>query len=450
MKKTPKAQWANPASPRVMFVSRVIPVENSTGARTYVIDLLKYLKRNGCHIELVMVDTSPGRRSPVFKISPEVYKLGRVSVRNNHRLGRFLFRYTSILDLILSPIGIIYYLIHSKKREKILELCYEIANLGSRLSKRDARNFSNLPFIDDTLANQEEIDFVNYRFNVFKPDVVLLNYVWLSPILDHLLDYHSSLKVIITHDVLHKRIESAKQFNISWTFSDWNRERESLQLRKADVLLSIHDEDTEIIKKMAPESDVLTIPLSVSRKEQKDEQVPGRCLFVGSNGHANVHGLTWFLDHVWPIILSTVPHCSMHICGTVCHEIKHKYQNVNFLGRVDALETEYSASELIVIPLIFGSGLKIKLVEALSHGRACVSTSVGVQGLKEFIGKAVLVDDTIDGFAKSVKMVLTDRVKREMMESYGRKHIVELFNPDKIYRPFLERIFSYTSETRSV
>lgn len=449
MKKPHKAQWGNPASPRVMFVSRVIPVENSTGARTYVIHLLKYLNTSGCNIELVIIDTSPGRRSPIFQISPVVSKLARVHVRDNIRFGRFLFRYTSFLDFIIAPFGIIFYLISREEREKVLGWCYKIADMIPRFLKSKALNMSTSPLINDALANRKEIDFVESRFNTFQPDIVLLNYVWLSPIFDHLLDDDSILKVILTHDVIHKRIDSAKQFNIPWTFSNWNCEKESGLLRKADVLLSIHDEDTKMMKKMAPQTEVLSIPMSVSRPLHRRKQVPGRCLFVGSNGHTNVQGLSWFLNHVWPLVLSTIPECSLHVCGTVCNEIRNKYQNVNFLGRVDNLENEYSTSELIVIPLFFGSGLKIKLVEALAHGRACVSTSVGVQGLKEFVDKAILVDDTVDGFAEYVNMVLTNKEKREKMESFANKHIFDKYSPEKIYEPFVEKIFLHTRKTRT-
>ena len=204
------------------------------------------------------------------------------------------------------------------------------------------------------------------------------------------------------------------------------------------------------MKEMAPKTDVLSIPMSFSKSTHRLKQIPGRCLFVGSNGHANVQGLSWFLTHVWPLLLTNIKRCSLHVCGTVCNEIKRKFQNVYFLGRLDNIEDEYSATELVVVPLFFGSGLKIKLVEALSYGRACVSTSLGVQGLKEFIGKAILVEDTVDGFVESVKVILTDREKRERMESYAREHIFERFAPRKIYRPFLEKILSHAYQKKSI
>jgi glycosyltransferase involved in cell wall biosynthesis len=175
-------------------------------------------------------------------------------------------------------------------------------------------------------------------------------------------------------------------------------------------------------------------------------QVPGRCLFVGSNVDHNVYGLRWFLKDIWPKIVRQVPHCRLHVCGSVCQEIHKEFPYMNFLGRVDDLEPEYAAAEVCLIPLVVGSGLKIKLVEALSHGRACVSTSVGVQGVRELTNKAVLVADTVEGFAEAVITVLTNPEKRKEMEDLARKYVEENLSPEKVYQPLVDRIYQHISE----
>lgn len=432
-----------------MFVSRVIPVENSTGARTYVIDLLKYLNKSECSIEMLIIDDSPGRRSSIFQVSTMVHKLGQIRVMNNLRFGRFFFRYVSFFDFLKAPFGFIYYFIPINLREKILGLCFKIASILAHFLKIKSFKISTSPLINDALVNQEEIDFVESRLKTFQPDVILLNYVWLSPIFDKILNDDSILKVILTIDIVHKRTESAKKLGIPWSFSNWSFEKESQLLSKADVLLAVHDEDAKIMKRMTPQTEVLAAPMSVSKPLHNQKQIPGRCLFVGSNGQTNVQGLLWLLDHVWPLVLTEVPECSLHVCGTVCKEIKSMYQNVKFLGRIDNLDDEYSASEVIVIPLLFGSGLKIKLIEALAHGRACISTSIGVYGLEEFVNKAVLVDDTIEGFAELICTVLTNQQKREMMEYHAIEYLFEKFSPEKTYQPFVEKIFLHVNHTRT-
>ena len=110
---------------------------------------------------------------------------------------------------------------------------------------------------------------------------------------------------------------------------------------------------------------------------------------------------------------------------------------MRLLGRVDDLNAEYGAAEVCVIPLIAGSGLKIKLIEALSHGRACVATSVGVQGVQELTDRAVLVADAPEAFAERVISLLQHSEKRTFMEEEARKYVDEHLTPEKAYQPFI-------------
>jgi glycosyltransferase involved in cell wall biosynthesis len=179
------------------------------------------------------------------------------------------------------------------------------------------------------------------------------------------------------------------------------------------------------------------------------EQIPGRCLFVGSDINHNVSGLRWFLENVWPEVLRHTPDSMLHVCGTVCSTINEDHPNVRLLGRVDDLTQEYAAAELCIIPLIVGSGLKIKLVEALSHGRACVSTSIGVQGVPELADQVVLVTDTPKDFAKAVFTVFSNPEKRKAMEHQARTYIIEHLLPEKAYQPFVDRIYRHIRDHRA-
>ena len=138
----------------------------------------------------------------------------------------------------------------------------------------------------------------------------------------------------------------------------------------------------------------------------------------------------------------------LHVCGTVCSKIDEIFQNVQLSGRVEHIEAEYAAAEVCLIPLVVGSGLKIKLVEALSHGRACVATSVGVQGVQELREKAVLVADTPCDFARAVISVLTNADKRRAMETEARRYVIETLSPEKVYQPLVERIHQHLEHTQ--
>jgi len=435
-------------SSKILFVTRVFPIENSTGARSYVLDILKFLKGKEFEIEIAMVDSFIGGRSPVFIIPDSVLQLAQVSFKDHIRLGRILFRRKSIIDFMIIPIGLVYYLLPESKRNKIVNLVDKAAKIISSLLKRQLVAITPIHPVKDELADSEEIEMVKRRIEVFKPDVVIANYAWLTGILDSVSNNPSILKIVLTHDVIHQRAAIAKKRNFTWSTSDWTFEKESALLRKADVVIAIQKEDAEVFKNMNFNKEVICAPISAVPKKAKSNQVPGRCLFVGSKGATNVQGLQWFLNEVWPTVLYGAPSSQLHVCGTVCNEISEKFPYTRFLGRIDRLDKEYAAAEVCLIPLHFGSGLKIKLIEALSHSRACVSTTIGIQGMIELKNKAVIVADSSDHFASSVNAILADSVKRQKMEQEAYRFILEKLSPKIVYQPIVDRIYEHLGSAR--
>jgi glycosyltransferase involved in cell wall biosynthesis len=196
--------------------------------------------------------------------------------------------------------------------------------------------------------------------------------------------------------------------------------------------------------------EVVCAPISAHPKSPMGAQVPGRCLFVGSKGEGNVHGLLWFLKEVWPKVLSGNPSSQLHVCGTVCDKIETSFPNTQFLGRVDSLDLEYAAAEVCLIPLHFGSGLKIKLIEALGYGRACVSTTIGIQGMAELKNTAVMVADTGERFATSIHHILSDSVRRRQMEAFAHQFATEKLSPEMTYQTLLNRIDAHLDAERKM
>lgn len=149
---------------------------------------------------------------------------------------------------------------------------------------------------------------------------------------------------------------------------------------------------------------------------------------------------------MWPKILELNPQSSLDVCGTVCQLIQGSFPNVRLLGRVDDIKPLYSAAEVCLVPLLAGSGLKIKLVEAMSYGRACVSTSVGVQGLGDTVGTTTLVADTAEGFAMAVHTLLSNPDKRQWMEEQAYRYVREKLSPEAAYQPFVDYIHQHVQQ----
>lgn len=429
---------------KIQIVSRHFPFGVSSGSGVYLMNFVRYLQQLGLEIECILLNSSFVSKG-IFIIPYEVENLTFV-FKDNLRVGRVLLRYSSWLEWLNIAPWLVYELLPNNKLKSIYRFAKK--SLHQVYGHVDTSKKVHLQVEADALPTLEEISFAKAQFARFKPDVVIANYTCLGSLLDALPLNEAVLKVIVTHDIHHQRFTSFQQVGVDADRLNWDWEKESVELRKAQILLAIQEEDAKALKAMAPQCEVICMPMSTFCHSHTLKQVPGRCLFVGSSAPHNVHGLQWFLDSVWPIVLQSNPDCSLHVCGSVCDRIQGRFPNVRLLDRVEDLKPEYSAAEICVVPLLVGSGLKIKLVEALSYARACVSTSVGVQGLCEIAGSAVLVADPAIDFAAAVRLLLTNPGKRRWMEEQACKYVTRL-SPEAVYQPVVERIYQHLPQTPS-
>lgn len=414
----------------IHILSRYCPAENRSGPFTYLLDVMRALNQRGYILELVVLDqwfqaeNIPQSVKDIVHvvILPSQSEVTEKTIHKRYTVKDVLWLvYNFLPDQIIHPLRRALYAVKGKPLPGTHE--------------------------HDALATQQEIEFIERRIHEFQPNVIIANHTCLGNIFKLVDNNPFILKVILTHHIEHQRSDVFSQQAFRSRDSQWTREKEAELLQYADVLLAIQRDDAHVLQQMSPQSDVIYAPMSAALHEHPSaQQISGRCLFIGSDIEHNVYGLQWFLEQAWESVLQSVPHASLHVCGTVCSKIRQTYLNVRLLGRVDSTDLEYAAAEVCIIPLLVGSGLKIKLVEALSHERACVATSVGVQGVQELRDKAVLVADTPQDFARAVISVLTDAETRRTMEEEARRYVMEKLSPEKVYQPFVNRIYEHIAQ----
>jgi glycosyltransferase involved in cell wall biosynthesis len=132
---------------------------------------------------------------------------------------------------------------------------------------------------------------------------------------------------------------------------------------------------------------------------------PARVLFVGSFDYPpNIDALKWMVSEVWPHVAEMQANARLVVAG------RHARNCADELGGLSTVEVHdsprslhdlYASADLCIVPLLSGGGTKIKLLEAVAHGRMVVSTSVGMQGLDQ-VHEFVRVADGTHDFAAAV------------------------------------------------
>ncbi|MCP6757340.1 MAG: glycosyltransferase [Fischerella sp. CENA71] len=432
---------------KIQIISRNFPTDYASGSNMYVLDFIRYLQQAGCEVGFVSLDPFPDQKFPWSFILPALATTDKIWIRNNLRIAGVLLRFNSLSDWLTAPLRLVYLSLPNQQKDIYRAVRDAFKRLLQKQKQQATTTNVHVREWQELLATSEEVDFAKAQFDRYKPDIVIVNYVFLANILDAFSTNKTALKVILTHDIFHKRFANFKKIGIFIDAGNWDWESEAMQLRKAQILLAIQKEDAYDLKQMAPESEVICMPKAAELNNYHTvKQVPGRCFFVGNAVDHNYYGLKWFLEDVWLKVIELMPNSSLHVCGSVCDLIQGNYPNVRFLGRVNDLKPEYGAAEVCLVPLLAGSGLKIKLVEAMSYGRACVSTSVGVQGLGGVVDSAVLVADTPEDFAAAIHTVLTNKVKRQWMEEEAHRYAIAKLSPQAAYQPFVDYIHQYLEQ----
>ena len=142
-------------------------------------------------------------------------------------------------------------------------------------------------------------------------------------------------------------------------------------------------------------------------------------LFVANFAYRPNIDATRFLVHeILPIVLANIPETITILAGnSPSDEILayHNWRGIYVTGRVKSLSRFYNRANLAVVPVRVGGGVKVKILEALAHGKACITTEIGAQGLGEAI-RGVIVRDEPSAFAEAICQYLVDKEARRRLE----------------------------------
>jgi hypothetical protein len=190
-------------------------------------------------------------------------------------------------------------------------------------------------------------------------------------------------------------------------------------------------------KRMADK--ILVVPNGVSARlldEPRTERPGPTLLFVANMRYgANVDAAFWFAREIFPRIRSRVTEARLWLVG---HDDQghvrelHDGDSIIVTGRVDDVVPFVTRATVSVVPLRWGGGTRIKILESLALGTPVVSTTIGADGLDLVPGRDIVIADTPESFAESVSTLLGDRPHREALAAAGRRVVAARYTWEKI------------------
>jgi hypothetical protein len=157
-------------------------------------------------------------------------------------------------------------------------------------------------------------------------------------------------------------------------------------------------------------------------------------------------GLSWFLAEAWPRVLAQQPGAQLHLAGRgiAAFAAGRNIPNVSWDGEVDDADAYVRAGGVLVAPIRTGSGLRVKLPEAMAQGRAIVTTSIGAEALGGIHGQHILVADDPAGLAAHVVSCLTTPDLVHQLGAAAHQLAAARFGRDVVTQD-LERLYASIS-----
>jgi len=288
-----------------------------------------------------------------------------------------------------------------------------------KLLRVTAKTFHlNLPvdsYFDPACARYARELFARHAF-----DVIIVSYVFYSRLFESL--PASVLRLIDTHDVFSDRYRVYREHGQAGEFFSTGREEEGKALNRADAVLAIQEWDAGHFRSLTGRPVAVVGHLAPPAAETASAgaaPAPHAMLFVGGPMGINVHGVTWFIDHVLPDVRRHVPEAELWLVGGICDRIRSAAPGVRRFGFVDALEALYRQAAVVINPQQFGTGLSIKSVDALLHGRPLVTTASGARGLEEGVGAAFLQAGSAEEFGGLLVELLREPARGAALAERG-------------------------------
>jgi len=276
-------------------------------------------------------------------------------------------------------------------------------------------------------------------------DIVHVESIFLTPYVPLIRKYSDAKIILRAHNVEHLIWRQVAQ-SCTNSLKRWYLKHLSLTLRAYELehlndydgVVCITKNDAEVFRQAGCRKPVVSIPFGVDSGEVPSVEVEPDSLFhIGAmDWLPNQESIRWLLEEVWPVVHREVPQAKLYLAGRKMPSqwMNATIEGVSVIGEVPDAMYFIGSKKINVVPLLSGSGIRVKIIEAMSIGKTVITTTVGAQGIDYTDGENILIADTPEQFARQIKRCLDDdafcsrvgeAAAQLVADQYDRKKLAE-------------------------
>jgi len=283
-----------------------------------------------------------------------------------------------------------------------------------------------------------------------KFDIVHLEGLYLTPYIEIIRKNTNAPIILRTHNIewkIWQKLASEGRSGLKkWyliKLTKQLKEYEEKVMNMVDGIATITKPDLEWLKSSGCKAPIVNIPFGIDLTgySVRESKYPGTLFFIGAlDWLPNLQGIEWFLTNVWNKILTNFPDAQFHIAGRNMPESlrNSNYKGVVFHGEVEDAKSFMQEYDIMLVPLLAGSGVRIKIIEGMAMGKPIITTSVGIEGIECDYGSDILVADSPGQFAEAVNRCLTDKEFKEKLGQNARMFLEKNYDTGKTALKLIE------------
>ena len=273
-------------------------------------------------------------------------------------------------------------------------------------------------------------------------DIILLETLYLTPYVRHIRKF-SQAKIVMRSHNLEFEIWERMVKNMRWGLKKLYliylvrklKRYELANLNVYDYLITVTQRDLSNFVKLGFRGQGMVIPIGIDARDYPSQMnrsgIPLKISFIGSlDWMPNMEGISWFIDIVWDQFTHQLEQVELHIAGrnTPPSFQKRIRERMHVHGEVEDAAEFITSCPVMIVPLFSGSGMRVKILEAMALERVVITTSLGLEGIEAKHGEHVLIANTAADFVEQLSYCLGNPNEMVRIGREARKLILEKYD----------------------
>jgi glycosyltransferase involved in cell wall biosynthesis len=265
---------------------------------------------------------------------------------------------------------------------------------------------------------------------------------------EYVKNYHNCPKTLDYMDALSKGIERRiihQNFFLKWLFKlEYKRllvyERTIFDYFENKTIITEQDRDF-IFHPEKEKIEIISNGIDYSFFENLNLEKKFDLVFVGNLSYApNIEAVNFILE----FILKTKPEWTCLISGANPSknliDVCSRYKNVTLQGWVDDIRESYQRGKIFIAPMMIGTGMQNKLLEAMASGIPCITTTMTNNAIKAKNKSEILVADTSTQFISLIADLLSDNQRSQQIAREGKSYVQNNYSWENVTHPLIQII----------